>query len=191
MESKSEIRKRIRAAMKAAASTVSCCESMAYDAKVIWEAAESLPEFESAGTILLYCALPDEVATADFIARWNGRKRIAVPLVVGDNLVLKEYDPALMKPGYAGIMEPMEEARTVDPSEIELAFIPGVGFDRNGNRLGRGKGFYDRLLPSLNCPLIGICRDFQIVEEGIPADPWDRSVDMVVTNIGVINSRNS
>ncbi|MBQ0043720.1 MAG: 5-formyltetrahydrofolate cyclo-ligase [Bacteroidales bacterium] len=187
MESKSEIRKRIRAAMKAAASTVSCCESIPSEAEVIWETVEGLDEFESARTILLYCALPDEVATAEFIARWNGRKRIAVPLVVGDNLVLKEYDPALMKPGYAGIMEPMEEARTVDPSEIELAFIPGVGFDRSGNRLGRGKGFYDRLLPSLNCPLIGVCRDFQIVEDGIPADPWDRKVDKVVTNI---NARN-
>lgn len=191
MESKSEIRKRIRAAMKAAASTVSCCESIAYDAKVIWEAAESLPEFESAGTILLYCALPDEVPTAEFIKRWTGKKRIVVPLVVGETLSLKEYDPAKMHPGYAGILEPDPDAEEVDPEMIEMAFIPGVAFDRSGNRLGRGKGFYDRLLPALKCPLAGVCRDFQVVEEGIPADPWDRSVDMVVTNIGVINSRNS
>ena len=160
-------------------------------ARAVWSAAEMMPEFMAAGTVLIYCALPDEVPTAEFIERWTGKKRIVVPLVVGETLSLKEYDPAKMHTGYAGILEPDSDAEEVDPEMIEMAFIPGVAFDRRGNRLGRGKGFYDRLLPALKCPLAGICRDFQIVEDGIPADPWDRSVDMVITNIGVINSRNS
>lgn len=185
MESKSEIRKRIRALMRAASGTQISSFS---PAELIWSKAEHLDSFAAAGTILLYCALPDEVPTAEFIERWQGRKRIAVPLVVGENLILKEYDTAKMQPGYAGILEPTADAMDIDPAEIDLAFIPGVAFDRSGNRLGRGKGFYDRLLPHLNCTLVGVCREFQIVEDGIPADPWDRKVDVVMTNIGVFNS---
>ena len=67
-----------------------------------------------------------------------------------------------------------------DPSEIELIIVPAVAFDRNGNRLGRGKGFYDRLLQTTSATKIGVGYDFQLIEE-IPAEPHDIPMDMVIT----------
>ena len=64
---------------------------------------------------------------------------------------------------------------------IDLIIVPGVGFDRQGNRLGRGKGYYDRLLPRIpSAYKIGICFPFQLVEE-IPAEPFDIRMDEIVT----------
>ena len=65
-------------------------------------------------------------------------------------------------------------------SEIDLTIVPGVAFDRQHNRLGRGKGFYDRLLSTLDVPKIGICYDFQLKDQ-IPAEPFDRKMDLIIT----------
>lgn len=176
-ESKKELRKRIRGLSKAFSSDT---EAVRKASEGIFSHLEELPEFQSARTILAYCALPDEPQTADFLQRWEGIKRLAVPLVVGERLILKEYSPFHLHKGYCGILEPEASAEQVSPEEIEFAIIPGVAFSADGSRLGRGKGFYDRLLPSLNCPLVGVCFDFQMVEK-IPSDPWDRKVDLVVS----------
>lgn len=141
---------------------------------------ENLDIFKSANTVLIYHALPDEVQTSEFLERWYGRKRILLPLVVGNDLVLKEFSPDKIVPGYKGIPEPSLEARTVDPIEVELAVIPGVAFDKDCYRLGRGKGFYDRLIPHLDAPLVGLAFDFQIVDR-VPVEIFDRKLDMVVT----------
>ena len=73
------------------------------------------------------------------------------------------------------------QAKIVKPeSEIDLIIVPGVAFDRQHNRLGRGKGFYDRLLSTLDVPKIGICYDFQLKDQ-IPAEPFDRKMDLIIT----------
>lgn len=144
----------------------------------LWEAVENCSDFAKARCILLYHSLPDEVPTAGFLARWHGRKRIALPLVIGDSLTLKEYDPSLIREGYRGIMEPCEAAPDILPSEIDFAIIPGVAFDESGHRLGRGKGFYDRLLPLLSCPKAGVAFQSQMVES-VPCEVHDAPVDMV------------
>lgn len=144
-----------------------------------WARVEALPEFQHAATILLYMALPDEVPTMDFIRKWEGRKRIALPVVDGDSLLLREYRVDGIAPGWKGIMEPCAAAAAIAPSEIGLALVPGVAFDRCGGRLGRGGGFYDRLLPQLGCPVIGLCRQWRIVAQ-VPREPWDAPVDGVV-----------
>ena len=65
-------------------------------------------------------------------------------------------------------------------TDIDLAVIPGVAFDKDGNRMGRGKGYYDRLLPKLgNTYKIGICLPFQLVEK-IPTDEHDVRMDEVL-----------
>ena len=141
---------------------------------------ERLQIFNDARTILLYHALPDEVQTASFIDKWSGYKRVLLPLVKGEDLILKKYEKGKVVPGYKGIPEPTEDAETIAPEEVDLAIIPGVAFDSNCNRLGRGKGFYDRLVPSLKCKLVGICYDFQIVNE-IPCEDFDKRMDLVMT----------
>ena len=146
-----------------------------------------LEEISSSHTILLYHSLPDEVLTISLIEYLHspegGNKRIILPIVEGEYLTLKEYNPEELECGYRNIMEPSGE-KDVDPSEIELAVIPGVAFDSMCNRMGRGKGFYDKLLPYLKCPKIGLGYDFQIVES-VPCCPHDIPLDMVITETSI------
>ena len=67
----------------------------------------------------------------------------------------------------------------VTGDEIDLAVIPGVAFDRYGHRLGRGKGYYDRLLPQIPAPKVGICFPFQLIEE-VPAEAFDFRMDTII-----------
>lgn len=143
------------------------------------ETLEARDEFVSAHTVLIYMALPDEVPTEEFIRKWSSSKRIVLPVVRGTELELREYDPLKLAPGAFGILEPGEDSALVDPSEIELAVLPGMAFDRCGSRLGRGKGYYDRLLPSLRCPKAGLCQPWRIVPS-VPSEPWDARVDFVI-----------
>ncbi|MFA7116398.1 MAG: 5-formyltetrahydrofolate cyclo-ligase [Bacteroidales bacterium] len=142
---------------------------------------EQLDNFSSAHTILIYHALPDEVQTVDFLNKWYINKRIVLPLVKPNfQLILKEYNPKNIQVGYKNIPEPTSDATTINAEDIDLAVIPGVGFDSKCNRMGRGKGFYDRLIPRLNCPLIGLAYDLQIVDD-IPVDKFDKKMDKVLT----------
>ena len=144
---------------------------------------ESHALFRAAHTVLLYSSLPDEVDTHTFIRRWEGRKRILLPVVVSDSeLELRVYTGSgNMRRGAFNIDEPAGAAFT-DYGSIDLAVIPGVAFDRHGNRLGRGRGYYDRLLARLGwagVPTIGVCFDFQKLD-AIPAETHDIAVGEVL-----------
>ena len=142
---------------------------------------ENHPAFRQAHTILLYYSLPDEVQTHEFVERWSREKQIILPVVKGDELELRQYTgPQDLQKGSFGIEEPTGELYDT-PEQIELTIVPGVSFDRNGNRLGRGKGYYDRLLPRIpSAYKAGICFPFQLVEE-VPAEPFDIRMDEIIT----------
>ena len=93
---------------------------------------------------------------------------------------LRRYTgPSDLAQGAYKIMEPTGEVFD-NYTDIDLAVIPGVAFDKDGNRMGRGKGYYDRLLPKLgNTYKIGICLPFQLVEK-IPTDEHDVRMDEVL-----------
>ena len=141
---------------------------------------EAHPAFQQAHTILIYHSLPDEVNTHDFIRKWSVQKQILLPVVIGNDLELRLYTgPQDLKEGAYGIEEPVGEPFT-DYASIDLAIIPGVAFDAHGNRLGRGKGYYDRLLPRLpHTYKIGICFPFQLLEE-VPTEALDVRMDEVL-----------
>lgn len=130
---------------------------------------------------MLYHSLKDEVDTHAFIRKWSRKKRILLPVVVGDDLELRIYTgPEDMTIGAYGIKEPIGELFT-DYAAIDFIAVPGVAFDRSGNRLGRGKGYYDRLLPRIpSAYKAGICFPFQLVEE-VPAEAFDIRMDEVIT----------
>lgn len=141
---------------------------------------ESLPDFSLANTILLYWSLPKEVHTQNFIEKWANKKTILLPVVVGNELILKKFTKKEdMTVGAFNILEPSGVEFT-DFSTIDICIIPGIAFDLNGNRLGKGKGFYDRLLPKIKAKKIGICFDFQITKE-IPTENWDIQMDKVIS----------
>ena len=151
-----------------------------YSAKIL-AALEAHPAFRAANTVLLYHSLNDEVDTHDFIRKWSNKKQILLPVVVGNELELRLYTGTEdMQISNYGIEEPMREAYT-DYESIDFIVVPGVAFDQKGNRLGRGKGYYDRLLPHIpSAYKAGICFPFQLVEE-VPAEPHDIRMDIIIT----------
>lgn len=133
--------------------------------------------------------MPDEVQTHEFVDKWHREKKILLPVVKGDVLELRHYTgKECLQVGEAyQIEEPAGEAFT-NYEEIDFAVIPGVSFDKQGNRLGRGKGYYDRLLPLLQSYNIGICFGFQLIE-AIPTEPFDKTMDEVWTEEGILTER--
>lgn len=144
---------------------------------------EDTEVFKAAQTVLLFHSLPDEPWTHGLVARAAKGKRVVLPVVVDDaNLALRVYrGDADLRRGAFNILEPCGPEFT-DLAAIGLAVIPGVAFDPLGNRLGRGKGYYDRLLQRLKpygIPTLGVCFDFQKVDR-VPAMPHDMRVSRVL-----------
>lgn len=174
MEQKKQLRKQIKQ-MKA---RYSAAELRALSEKPLKQLERYL-EFVSARTVLLYHSLPDEVYTHHFIEKWAGRKHIVLPVVVGNDLILRRYTGSHdLTAGEYGIAEPTGELFT-DYDRIDLAIVPGLAFDRNGHRLGRGKGYYDRLLPHITARKAGLCFPFQRVEH-VPTEATDVTMDEVI-----------
>lgn len=143
--------------------------------------------FRKAHAIACYHALPGEVQTADFLNRWYQKKQIALPVVQGNDLQLLPYQgKEAVRRGPFGIWEPAfsPESTSIE-KEIDLIIVPGVAFDRQLNRLGRGKGYYDRLLTTLQVPKIGIAYSFQLREQ-IPVEAFDRKMDLLITEKEII-----
>lgn len=148
--------------------------------KIIIAQVEALPEFISASCILCYHSLPDEVNTHTFIEKWAKEKTILLPVVQNDTLAIRKYEQkTTCKPGPFQILEPVGD-NFLDYKSIDLILLPGVAFDKKGNRLGRGKGYYDKLLTRIPGLKIGICFEFQLVD-AIPADKWDIPVNRIIT----------
>ncbi|MDE7150626.1 MAG: 5-formyltetrahydrofolate cyclo-ligase [Bacteroidales bacterium] len=136
--------------------------------------------FRKARTVMVYHALKDEVRTQDFIEKWHREKEIWLPVVEGLDIRLKRYEGAArMRGGALHVMEPDTDEYQEEYDKIDLVLVPGVAFDAAGYRLGRGKGFYDRFLPKVKAPKIGICFPFQFVDK-VPFDEGDVPVDAVL-----------
>ena len=150
------------------------------DSEQIMEMLEKSPVFQKAQTVMLYSSLPDEVRTTDFIEKWRNKKRIILPTVVGDDIVPVELTADTeFAVGDFNILEPQNKPYT---GGYDLMVVPGMAFDPAGNRLGRGKGYYDRFLSQhTTVPKIGICFDFQVVEK-VPTEPNDIPMDAVLTS---------
>ena len=138
-------------------------------------------------SILMYHSLPDELSTIEFIDRWNNRKRFFLPRVNGVNLDILPYDKSRLRLGAFQIEEP-DGNDTVDISSIEMVVVPAVAYDRKGNRVGRGKGYYDRLLKDTKALKIGVAYDFQLVDQ-IDTEDHDVGVDIVITPSATITIR--
>lgn len=174
---KQELRKEIRAAKKAVPFLEKCRRS-----EGIMRQVEALEEFQRAGTVLLYWSMDDEVQTHDFVNRWYREKCILLPCVDGDDLRLRQYTGSeCLKAGEQfGIGEPTGPEFT-DLDSVELIIVPGVAFDSEGNRMGRGRGFYDRLLKSTpKAYKVGVAFDFQVIDR-VPVEEFDVAMDRVVS----------
>ncbi len=156
-------------------------------AKSVFDRLERLAAFTMSDSILMYHSLPDELSTIEFIDRWNNRKRFFLPRVNGVNLDILPYDKSRLRLGAFQIEEP-DGNDTVDISSIEMVVVPAVAYDRKGNRVGRGKGYYDRLLKDTKALKIGVAYDFQLVDQ-IDTEDHDVGVDIVITPSATITIR--
>ena len=155
-------------------------EQKSQQSAAIWERLEHTDAFRNATHILAYWSMDDEVQTPQFIEKWTAAgKRFYLPSIQGEDLIVKRYDGTLKPGDEFGIPEPTGEQVT-DLSPIALVIVPGRAFDAQGNRMGRGRGFYDRLLPQLpHAVKAGICFDCQKLPS-VPTDENDIKMDLVI-----------
>ena len=161
--------------------------------QMLTEAVVSHYDFLKAKAILIYRNMGKEVRTDGIIAyAFLLGKRVFIPRVEGKIMDFYEiHDIHECVPGFRGIAEPPEGAEkfvfSKEPCEEEiLVVLPGLSFDKHGNRLGYGGGYYDTYLKNNPvCRKMGIGYDFQIVGE-IPVCEWDQPVDIVITEKRVI-----
>ena len=154
-----------------------------------------MSEFREAKSLCIFLGMAEEVQTEEEVAKLlEGEQRIAVPFCSQGELLLFQLESmSELSPGAYGILEPREElrelkGRILEISEIDFITVPALAVDRKGQRLGRGKGFYDRLLAksSKNKPYtVASVFSSQIFAQ-LPRDEWDRKVDAVVTEAEII-----
>lgn len=151
-----------------------------------------LPAFAGAGLLGLYAPIRNEVATSLVMqTALSMGKTVHYPAVSGAELefrVVKELTS--LQEGVFGILEPDTRCSVKDPTEFDLVVVPGVAFDLQGNRIGYGKGYYDKVLHHMegSGKLVAFCYDFQLVEE-IAGEPHDVLMDMIITEKRVIFTR--
>ncbi|MFQ5769842.1 MAG: 5-formyltetrahydrofolate cyclo-ligase [bacterium] len=150
---------------------------------------KDLPEFQTAQTIHCYLAWRNEVNTHELIKEMlHQGRRVVVPVVdltsrtlIHSQLTKFEH----LKAGTFGILEPpKEQIIPVKINELDLIVVPGVAFDRQGNRIGFGGGYYDEFLKKTSVTKIGLAFNFQIFDT-IPTRNQDERVDLLINEKGV------
>ncbi len=165
--------KNIPSVMRAAASRQACA---LLEEQSLWRNAQS---------ILFYAPLPEELDVWPLFMD---------ALAAGKTVLLPRFEPEQnhyvachirdaakdLRPGKFGIREPVASCAKILLNQLDLILVPGVAFDLSGHRLGRGKGFYDRLLAVLHGPTCGVAFDQQIVSH-IPIEPHDLRLSCILT----------
>ncbi len=153
-------------------------------ADLVFKKIELLPEFSSAKTILMYWSTADELPTHKFIQKWSVEKVILLPSVVEDDIEIKKYSSKEnLKRGKLGIYEP--EMDGVYVGKVDLTIVPGVAFDLHKNRLGRGKGYYDRFFNGIETLKWGVCFDLQLLPS-VPTNSDDKPMNKVISPTKII-----
>ena len=132
-------------------------------------------ELIAADTLLLYYPLKDEI---DIKPLYSLDKRIFLPVIENNEMLFRRYDGDLKK-GKFGIMEPTGEYYSIGSNDLMI--VPAVAYDRDGYRLGRGKGFYDRFLADKKIKTIGVVSKLRVVSD-VFRETNDIKVDFIITD---------
>ena len=137
-------------------------------------------EFQNAEIVMVYLSISNEVDTEYIIkSAISSGKTVLVPVTVGNDIIpciLENMEN--LKKGAFGIKEPEEKREWTE--KIDLCVVPGLGFDKNGGRIGFGRGYYDRFLSDKQCKKVGIAYSNQI-EKNVFAEDYDVFMDIVIT----------
>ncbi len=155
----------------------------------------SIPQFQSASTVMMYLSLPNEADTSEAILHaWQLGKVIAVPKVSWQQRYMIAVQINSLETGFStsasGLRNPIAGV-PMPFEEIDLVVTPALGFDRKGNRLGRGGSYYDRFFANaeLKASRCGFAFAEQLVET-IPVAEHDEPVDILVTDEEIIYFNN-
>jgi len=143
------------------------------------------PQLQSAHTILFFAPMVDELDVWPLLEKLLPTKKIcalpafdaATQAYSARRVINLETD---ITPGKYGISEPLPGCEEIPLNRFDLVLVPGMAFDLSGNRLGRGRGFYDRILSAASGVKCGVAYDFQLVEK-IPTEPHDAGVSFIFT----------
>lgn len=143
-------------------------------------------EYKKAKRIVCYISMErsNEVETKTLVERFlKDGKLVFVPYVENEKVDIAQISGMDdLEKGAFGILEPKKELRTqLDKSQIDLIIVPGLAFDKLGNRIGYGYGYYDEFLACTNCIKIGFAFSSDIIDI-VPRDVWDVRVDKVITD---------
>jgi len=150
----------------------------------------ALDEYKSAKIVFAFAGTEKEIDTSLFMNETIAAgKTLILPRCAAEHAidlcVVRSMDD--LEAGAYGILEP-KTVRKADENNIDVILVPGLAFDRNGGRMGFGKGYYDRLLESSKAVKIGLCYDFQILEK-IPTESHDVPMNFVITEKEILEIR--
>lgn len=139
--------------------------------------------YRAAGTVFCFVGRGEEIDTRPLLERiLTDGKGLCVPLCVGAGEMEAREIESLdsLRPGRYGILEPPEDAKKIEPADIDLAVVPCVGAARDGRRLGRGGGYYDRFLAGYSGKAVLLCREM-LLREDIPREAHDVRIPHLIT----------
>lgn len=161
--------------------------------RMIWDKLLALPQFINAKTVMTYLDFDNEVRTSEYLPElWRMKKRVVVPYCTGNDIHLFRLENINeLSPGAWRILEPKPELRrlpdrSIRANQLDLIIVPGVAFDSRGNRLGMGKGYYDRFLRHVRPDVVKAALAFecQMVKE-VPTTSHDIRMNMIITEKGI------
>lgn len=163
-------------------------------AEKVFSRVTQMSAWQKAQTVCLYSSFQGELPTPAIIQEaLRAGKKVALPRVAADNVSCTLHlieDTNTLAVSALGIHEPSPQSPVIAPSTVDLFLVPGVGFDRDGNRLGHGAGFYDRLLASAQSKgfRLGYAYDFQVVPV-VPSESHDVRMAAIATPSEIITIR--
>ncbi len=184
-----EIKKGLRAESKEYRRLLRLSEKANKD-EAIFQQIIALPEYQEAGMLLTYISTPIEIATFRLVedALRKGKTVVAPRCAVG-RIAMDFYRITSMRdlePASFSVLEPkLSCCEKVTHFPNSVCIVPGLLFDKEGFRLGYGKGYYDRFLSGYHGKTIGVCYD-ACMRETLPRGRFDRSVDILITESGTL-----
>jgi len=147
----------------------------------------ALPQLAAARRVFCYLAMPGEVATRPILRRlWEQGKILYAPRIVAPGVMQAAiWRPDVpCAPGKLGILQPPDDAPAA--TELDLALVPGLAFDAQGGRLGRGGGYYDRFLAETPCQRVALGFNWQLSPHPLPMEEHDARMHRIVLPSGVV-----
>jgi len=179
---KQQIREKIRQRRKAVTIT-----ERKQSSDAIIEALQRRKEVANANNLMGYLAIHNEVDISKLLNKFAESRKVYVPVIEGDKIRPSEYDASkICRKGLFEVPEPEPRVVLENLRELDVILIPGLAFDKRGNRIGFGKGFYDVFLRGLPALKIGIAYDFQLLDAIEHAEEHDVKMDLIITEKQII-----